>query len=77
MGRIAPPRSLTRDELKNRVSELEKQGKPLTFENIDPEFHRWWKEGQKQDLCLRFVFVLGFLGMTVVAILLLFLKLLK
>jgi hypothetical protein len=43
MGRIEPPRALTKDEFDRRIASGAK-----TFEEIDPEFCRWAKKGERK-----------------------------
>lgn len=44
MGRIEPPRALTKVEFEKKINDLKEKGVPIIFENIDNDFMKWFEK---------------------------------
>jgi hypothetical protein len=47
MGFVSPPLPEPWEVYKDRWDELEKEGKPITLENLDPKYWKWYKGRQR------------------------------
>jgi len=58
---IPRPPPLTSEEFHKRAAALQRAGRPLTFENLDPEFHRYHRRFMRGYLIRTNILVAAFM----------------